>query len=253
MYMIDTNQGQKRQEGRMPFWITIRWLPRHPSFIAVARVNVRGVCSLTAWDRPKQLLTRSVFQGPTSSWSFTHRVLRRIAVCFGATIDLPLTTDGDVYQLPWEDKGPGDMPDVSDLPSYERALYLMSTIKYHLDDLFQLYDEEEFLSHLHELYDDVHRKVGTSRLWYIQYLMVLALGEAFLSPSRRKDGNPGGCQYFTRAMSLLPNLTKVWDDPILAIEVLTAVALYLYSVDMRDSSSCYVGARWLWIAAQQAS
>ncbi|KAL4894976.1 hypothetical protein BDV59DRAFT_211825 [Aspergillus ambiguus] len=180
------------------------------------------------------------FQGPTSSWSFTHRVLHRIAVCFGETLTLPLVTDGDAYQLPWQETRSGEIPDVSDLPSHEHALYLMSTVKYHLGDIIQLFEDEEFVSHLHELYEDVHLKVQISRLWYIQYLVILALGEAFLSPSCRIDGNPVGCQYFTRAMSILPDLTKVWDDPILAIEVLAAVALYLYSVDMRDSSSCYV-------------
>ncbi|KAJ5235442.1 uncharacterized protein N7469_004610 [Penicillium citrinum] len=42
-------------------------------------------------------------------------------------------------------------------------------------------------------------------------------------------------------MSILPDSTEMWNDPILSIEVLALVALYLYSLDMRDSSCCYIG------------
>ena len=43
-------------------------------------------------------------------------------------------------------------------------------------------------------------------------------------------------------MSLLPDITGLWKDPILAIEVLALIALYFHSVDMRDSAYCYVSA-----------
>ncbi|KAL4983173.1 hypothetical protein BDW68DRAFT_194628 [Aspergillus falconensis] len=184
------------------------------------------------------------FQGPTSSWSFTHRVLNSMAERFSphTPVEIPFHTDGDAYQVYWGSVRPDETPDVSDLPSHDYALYLVSTTRFHLGELFHLFDEEEFLADLDELYDDVQAKVQTSRLWYIQFLIVMAFGEAFLSPTTHKPASKSGSsQYFTRAMALLPDQSKLWDDPILAIEVLAAVALYLYSLDMRDSSCCYIG------------
>lgn len=185
-----------------------------------------------------------VFQGPTSSWSFTHRVLNSMAERFSphSPVEIPFHTDGDAYQVYWGSVNPDQAPDVSDLPSLDHALYLVSTTRFHLGELFHFFDQEEFVANLHELYDDVHAKVHTSRLWYIQFLVVMAFGEAFLTPSTRvRAASESACsQYFTRAMALLPDPSRVWDDPILAIEVLAAVSLYLYSLDMRDSSCCYV-------------
>jgi len=159
-----------------------------------------------------------------------------------APVEIPFRTDGDAYQIHWGSVNPDEAPDVSDLPSLDYALYLVSTTRFHLGELFHFFDQEEFLANLHELYDDVHAKVHTSRLWYIQFLVVMAFGEAFLTPSTRiRPAGKSACsQYFTRAMALLPDQSRVWDDPILAIEVLAAVSLYLYSLDMRDSSCCYV-------------
>lgn len=183
-----------------------------------------------------------VFQGPTSSWSFTHRVLKTLATHLSpeAAVELPIITDGDAYEIKIFGSQTKDAFDFTELPSREHAIYLMNTANFHIGQLFHLYDEASFLRNLHELYDRGQQKAQTSRLWYIQFLVVISFGETFLLPSRKANPSSVCSGHFIRAMSLLPDQTEMWNDPILSIEVLALIALYLYSLDMRDSSCCYV-------------
>lgn len=151
--------------------------------------------------------------------------------------------DGDAYQLHWSHASSDEPLDISGLPSLEYAVYLLNTVKFRLSPLYRLFDEDEFLHNLYEFYGNAASKVQESRLWYVQFLVILAFGEAFLVPVRTASNTSGWTKYFTRAMSLLPDTTELWDDPILAIEVLALVALYFHSVDMRDTAYCYVSFR----------
>lgn len=156
------------------------------------------------------------------------------------SVELPIITDGDAYDIKFSRSQTEDTPDINDLPSQEHAIYLMNTANFHIGQLFHLFDETSFLRNLYELYDLGQQKVKTSRLWYIQFLVIISFGEAFLLPSRKANPTSVCSRHFIEAMSLLPDQTEMWNDPILSIEVLTLIALYLYSLDMRDSSCCYV-------------
>lgn len=102
-------------------------------------------------------------------------------------------------------------------------------------------DEESFLSHMHEFYQDAASKLASSQLWFMQFLLVLAFGQAFLSqPRSRKPTEPPGAAYFTRAMALMPDYTNLFKDPLLAMEVLGLVGLYLCSIDRTESAYLYV-------------
>lgn len=122
----------------------------------------------------------------------------------------------------------------------EHALYMVSTVQFHFGNMYRLFDEDAFLRHLHEFYKNAAEKVQESRLWYVQFLVILAFGEAFLAPVRTVSNTASWTKYFSRAMSLLPDITGLWQDPTLAIETLALIALYFYSVDMRDTAYCYV-------------
>ncbi|PYH88464.1 C6 transcription factor [Aspergillus ellipticus CBS 707.79] len=184
-----------------------------------------------------------LFLGPTSSWSFSRRVLNIVQAHISpdSSQPIPLAVDGDAYQVQWRHASSDEHPDTSGLPSLEHALYMVSTVQFHFSHLYRLFDEEDFLRHLYELYDGSATKVQESRLWYVQFLVVLAFGEAFLDPVRKAPNTASWTRYFSRAMALLPDITGLWQDPILAIEVLALIALYFHSVDMRDTAYCYIG------------
>ncbi|KKK24020.1 hypothetical protein AOCH_002780 [Aspergillus ochraceoroseus] len=184
-----------------------------------------------------------LFLGPTSTWSFSRRILNIIQSRLNPTSSraIPLAVDGDAHQLHWRRASSDEAPDVSALPSLEHALYMVKTVQFHFGHLYRLFDEDEFLRHLHEFYKDAAGKLQESRLWYVQFLVILAFGEAFCSPVRKASNTASWTKYFSRAMSLLPDITGLWQQPTLAIEVLALIALYFHSVDMRDTAYCYIG------------
>jgi hypothetical protein len=120
------------------------------------------------------------------------------------------------------------------------AIYLTNTVIFHLGGILRLFDEEEFLKNLHEFYAEAPEKVGSSRLWYTQYLLILAFGKGFLAGTRAPGALPGS-EFFTRAMAVLPDTSELHEDPVLAVEVLALVSLYFYCLDMRQSAYSYIG------------
>ncbi|GLA73544.1 hypothetical protein AtubIFM55763_004470 [Aspergillus tubingensis] len=184
-----------------------------------------------------------LFLGPTSTWSFSRRILTIVQAHISPESPraIPLAVDGDAYQIQWRHASSEEAPDISGLPSLEHALYMVSTVQFHFTHLYRLYDEDEFYRHMYEFYDDAAAKVQECRLWYVQFLIILAFGEAFLDPVRNHANTASWTKYFSRAMSLLPDITGLWQDPTLAIEVLALIGLYFHSVDMRDTAYCYIG------------
>ncbi|OJJ94763.1 hypothetical protein ASPACDRAFT_127913 [Aspergillus aculeatus ATCC 16872] len=184
-----------------------------------------------------------LFLGPTSTWSFSRRVLNIVQARIypDSQRPIPLAADGEAYQILWRHASSEEVPDTSGLPSMEHALYMVSTVQFHFGNMYRLFDEDAFLRHLHEFYKNAAEKVQESRLWYVQFLVILAFGEAFLAPVRTVSNTASWTKYFSRAMSLLPDITGLWQDPTLAIETLALIALYFYSVDMRDTAYCYIG------------
>jgi proline utilization trans-activator len=152
----------------------------------------------------------------------------------------PSSLNQEVYKLRWRPARAEDPPDISGLPSIDDALYLLNTVKHHLDQHYQFFDEESFIKQLQEFYSDNSlQKATENRLWFVHFLLVLAFGNAFLLRSRNTRSPPGS-KFFLRAMSLLPDYADLWTEGILAVEVLALAGLYLYSADHRESAHVHV-------------
>ncbi|KZF24974.1 Zn(II)2Cys6 transcription factor [Xylona heveae TC161] len=184
-----------------------------------------------------------IWLAPSSVWSFT----RRLTTMITEKLDLedsyssPLFKDGDIYQLSWKLSSDDSLPDISGIPPIDYALYLFNTVKFHLGQNYRFFDEEAFITHMQEFYyGSAIKKATESRLWFVQFLLVLSFGKAFLSRSRNPR-DPPGSKFFVRAMSLMPAHSSLFKDSLLAIEVLALAGLYFYSIDQRESAHLYVG------------
>ena len=179
--------------------------------------------------------------GPTSSWSFCRRVLRLIGrrVPESNCPPDPWHLDGMAFKLQWRPVPPDDIPDVTNLPPLDYALFLFNTVKFYFGFLSFMIDEDLYLRDLHEFYQDPATKAASSRYWYTQYLLVLAFGKAFLT-HKNPSGIPPGYQYAARAMALLPDLSGMHKDPLTCIQALSLAAVYLQSIDMRRAAFQHV-------------
>ncbi|OJJ36607.1 hypothetical protein ASPWEDRAFT_108361 [Aspergillus wentii DTO 134E9] len=182
------------------------------------------------------------YMGPSSSWSFCRRVLALIGkhVPGASCLPDPWHFDGSAFKMQWKPLGLDETPDTSNLPPLDYAIFLFNTAKFYLGPIFFLIDEKEYLQNLHELYEDATAKVRSSRLWFAQYLLILAFGKAFVVQNHSQEG-PAGYQYAIRAMALLPDLSGMNREPLYSIQGLTLAALYFQSVDMRVAAFQHIG------------
>jgi hypothetical protein len=149
-----------------------------------------------------------------------------------------------VYPLKWDSCASKDAPDISGLPSLDYATYLFDTVKFHLGQSYRFFDEDSFAHKLIEFYNGEPAAMAREdRLWFIQFLLVISFGTSFLCRSRTDSDQPPGSKFFIRAMSLMPCHASLWKDSLMAIEALALAALYLYSVDKRESAYIYVSSK----------
>ncbi|KAL5361712.1 fungal-specific transcription factor domain-containing protein [Aspergillus floccosus] len=185
-----------------------------------------------------------IWLAPTSAWSLTARLIVMMTEKLNVSpaINAPnFYLDGDIYPFTWNRSSASEPPDISGLPSMNYALYLFNIVKFHLGQICRFFDEESFISHMHKFYASSTPEEATKpRFWFVQFLLVLALGNAFWSRPRNLSGPPGS-KFFARAMSVMPTGTSTGKDSLLAIETLALAGVYLYSIDHREAAHVHVG------------
>ncbi|KAE8376622.1 hypothetical protein BDV26DRAFT_293960 [Aspergillus bertholletiae] len=185
---------------------------------------------------------RIFYLGTSSNWSFARKIL---SMTHEHLYNAPLPTgslyfDGSAYDLGWEGTRTTVTNDIPMAPPLDFSLYLINAVKFHAGQLFHLFDEETFMGGLYAFYENPEHQMAHSGMWYIHYLLILAFGKAFVV--QRTQGNrPSGCEFFTKALQLLPDTTNLCRDPIVATEILCCIALYLQSLDCRNSAHNYIG------------
>ncbi|KAK1625408.1 hypothetical protein BDP81DRAFT_463935 [Colletotrichum phormii] len=134
-----------------------------------------------------------IWLAPSSTWSFTARLTLMVAERL--QVETPFSF----------------LPSI--MPSN-----LFNTVKFHLSQNYQLIDETNFVKNIEEFYYSLaSKKAAESHLWFVQFLLVLSFGQAFLSRSKGSR-EPPGAKFFVRAMALLPETNSLWKDSLLAIE-----------------------------------
>lgn len=180
------------------------------------------------------------FLGLTSTWAYSQQVLTMIKTHLGQveSPNILRHTDGGAFALDWPSIRPLGSLRMGQLPSLDFALYLLNTVKFRLGQMYHLFEENTFMVKLQAFYANGPLVEPNDRLWYVQYLLIMALGQALLSGFVQEK--PSGSTFVGRAVELLPDSFGLFEDPILAIEVLCCLALYLQSVDHRNSAYTYV-------------
>ncbi|GAB1201966.1 hypothetical protein APSETT445_000564 [Aspergillus pseudonomiae] len=185
---------------------------------------------------------RIFYLGTSSNWSFARKIL---SMTHEHLYNAPLPTgslyfDGSAYDLGWEGTRTTVTHEIPMAPPLDFSIYLINAVKFHAGQLFHLFDEETFMGGLYAFYENPEHQMAHSGLWYIHYLLILAFGKAFVV-QRNQGSRPPGCEFFTKALQLLPDTTNLCRDPIVATEILCCIALYLQSLDCRNSAHNYIG------------
>ena len=182
--------------------------------------------------------------GTSSNWSFTRRVLL-LTHKYVHGRSVPTSTllfDGAAYDLGWDGSRTSLGADAPLLPSLDHAIYLINTVKFHCSQMFHLFHEDTFMAKLYDFYANPARTSETADLWYIQLLVILAFGKAFVGEkgNKARETRPPGAELFVRAFQLLPDHERLWRDPIISIETLCCISLYLQCLDFRHAAHNFV-------------
>lgn len=156
---------------------------------------------------------------------------------------IPVDVDGDAYQIDWFNVQNTTNPSRKELPTKDYAVYLVNTVKFHICQIYHLF-QEDLLMHKLQVFYDTPGDCTTStidRLWYVQLLVVLAFGKALLVQNVVRDGLPRGVEYFKLALEILPPTYAFYADPILSVELLGCISLYFQSIDQRNHAYTYLG------------
>ncbi|KAH6695377.1 Pyruvate/Phosphoenolpyruvate kinase-like domain-containing protein [Plectosphaerella plurivora] len=197
---------------------------------------------------PSKFLTdskgRKRFLGPSSTWAYSRHVIGLLNehLQYQESPEAPRNVDGVAFPLNLPHvKLPQQCIDLGTLPPLDYAIYLTNTVKFHIGQSYHLMDEAVFMANLFSLHNGgMQDMTSTTRLWLSQYFIIMALGKALLHRGFSKSC-PFGKDYFLRGMEFLPDVSGLHDDPVLAMEVCCAIALYLQSVDHRNTAFVYLG------------
>ncbi|KAL4927673.1 Zn(II)2Cys6 transcription factor [Aspergillus undulatus] len=182
------------------------------------------------------------YLGTSSNWSFARKILSMTHEHLHNSL-LPtdsLLFEGTTYDLGWDGQRTTVYHEAPIVPTLDYSIYLINAVKFHAGQLFHLFDEGSFMGGLYAFYEDPGQQMATDALWYIHYLIIVALGKA-LVVQRNRHTRPPGCEFFVRALQLLPDPTHLSRDPVIATEVLCCIALYLQSLDFRSSAHNFIG------------
>lgn len=209
------------------------------------------ICMLKIYLTVESQLTKGVYLGTSSNWSFARKVL---GMLHEHVYHSPLPTgsllfDESAYDLDWDGSRTTVSPEIPMTPTLDFSIYLINAVKFHAGQLYHLFDEKAFMENLYAFHENPAHYMGTSSLWYIHYLLLLAFGKAFVV-QRNHGPRPAGCEFFIKALQLLPDMTRLSRDPLISTEILCCIALYLQSLDFRSTAYSYVCPSFqLWLVA----
>lgn len=185
----------------------------------------------------------AVWLAPASPWSLTARLITMMTekLIPDATHDCPRWyLDGDIYPFAWDLISGSEPVETGDLPSQDYVKYLLQIVRFRLSRAYRFLEDDSLLRYIHRFYNDRSKTLSTEpRFAFVRFLMILALGHAFISRPRSCQ-DPPGSRYFVRAIAAMPKYTSTGKNSLLAIESLALVGLYLYSIDHREAAHVHV-------------
>jgi proline utilization trans-activator len=175
---------------------------------------------------------------------------------FGLQItSLPAKSPSSVAQSPKREKeldnpvddvyGVAALPELAeqraiDWPSLEGAHELLDRVLRALGQLQHLFEPRSFSDKLSNAFETQPPTVDRNDCWYLEMLMVLAIGELLGGTLQQGEHLPGS-SYYLEALKNLPSFVALRSTGMTAIEVLGLMAFYQQCADRRNDAYLSVG------------
>lgn len=124
-------------------------------------------------------------------------------------------------------------------PTEDRALALLQTFLDHLGTVQHHVDPRDFTKRTALLYSDLGARGTSSGVFYLTFLLVMAIGELLQGSSEGNEELPGA-RYYQEALNRLPGFSALRNYGVVAVEIMSLIAFYLQCADSKEDAYVYV-------------
>lgn len=150
------------------------------------------------------------------------------------------TSPDNAYGLKFRTSGTSKVSDNIKWPTETEAEELLATVMSSVGKLQHLFDPRAFSDRLSRDYRSITAGSYPEDVWYVEMLLVLAVGAILKGRKVDSDSFPGA-QFFTEATMRSPDLIQLRAAGTLGVEINGLSAFFLQCADRKDDAYVYVG------------
>lgn len=129
---------------------------------------------------------------------------------------------------------------IPQLPSEEEAFQLLETVGFYIGQTQCHYDLRGLTDRIGWLYENMDNP-QIHELWYMEVLLVLAIGQIFRAGNGEEGALPGAA-FFEFVEKHLPTTSAQYRLERIAVEVNALMAMYLQMTNRKEEAYLYVSA-----------
>lgn len=175
-----------------------------------------------------------------SSSSQFGRKVQELVVKSGATRSQdPVTiTSQQPYNLCPANRGTVTHENVH--PTENEAFQLLETVNLFIGQSQSHYDSREIADRVGMLYENIEDTTKCCELWYLELMLVFAVGKLFSANSEREEQGLPGKDLFDAAEKHFPSMSVQYANGRLGVELNALMAVYLQMVNRSEEAYLYV-------------
>lgn len=127
------------------------------------------------------------------------------------------------------------------LPSEDEAFRLLDAVSLFIGQSQRHYDPREISDLVGLLYENTNDPAVSKKLWYMQVILIFAVGKLFAANSERGGHDVPGSQLFDFAEQNFPAMSVQYANGKLGVELNALMAVYLQMTNRKEEAYLYVG------------
>ncbi|KAJ5387426.1 hypothetical protein N7509_009967 [Penicillium cosmopolitanum] len=128
---------------------------------------------------------------------------------------------------------------VPNIPTESQSRRLLEVVIFYIGETQHHFDIREFSDRLDLFYANPHDAAQQQTPWFLEMLLVLAIGKLFSGDFDDHNEIPGS-ELFSYAYKNLPTLGELYTHGVLGVEILALVAVYLQNLNRKDEAYLHI-------------
>ncbi|KAL2678659.1 hypothetical protein Neosp_009410 [[Neocosmospora] mangrovei] len=126
------------------------------------------------------------------------------------------------------------------LPNEDEAFRLLEAVSLFIGQSQSHYDSREISDRVGLMYEDMNDFVQSHELWYIQVIIILAIGKLYAANFEQGGHDLLGQELFGFAQQSFPSMSVQYANGRLGVELNALMAMYLQMMDRKEEAHLYI-------------